>query len=1755
MRPDVVTNDLTLQTLGEKGYFDPEYYTSGELQTLVNQLQSLRTSHDGEELVVVSTGARVELFLASDVTSIVATGTDAADTYRLEGLNGRVDGITIDARGGVDLIEVQGDAAAVNAFFGTLLLSGGSGDDYLRVDPSVLGAAATTSSYVLSGGDGGDRVKLLKDKDDDAAAATAVSYSYSGVNLDGGAGDDVLFGHTGSENIVGGAGNDVIYAFAGTDTIDAGDQDDYITAGPGNDTISAGAGNDRVLGGPGLDVIHGGDGADRLLGQEGDDTLHGDAGDDVLVGGLGNDTLFGGDGNDALNWQLGDGADTVSGDAGDDQLSMIAYMIDEDAFYSDPDNYVVDDAGVDTLRLTATTSDDAAGFKTASLTWQHGTDPLLTTSIGAIETLKLDAGRGADDIQIGDLQNTAVDSVRVSGGETRGLVDDVLISRDAQGQPIAQDVTIVGAVGELFRLKFGPYGIASGIIEIAADDLGALDPQTTALAIQAELRKLMDSATLDVTYVQDSATLDAGSGDYTSTYKVSGIEPASDALQLDDVNLTASASSFQEFTLSGSVGQAFQLKLGPSGTPTSSITFADDGAGAVHAMQTAMDIQAALSATLNIPSLQVAYDSARSVYQVAGLSASDALLELETTNLPAGIALTAAFTQELILDGVAGQSFQLQFGSAGTPTATISLSGGASGVDTGVTATAIQTALRGLSGFASVAVNYDSSAAAYRVNGFTQAAATLQSVPVAASPVTANFTTSQRLSLSGTVGKRFRLRFGADGLSSDVLVLAPTDEGALDTESTATDIQVGLRELTGNSAITVSYDSNGGQYVIKGLAASAADLQIDVSGLQSDVAGSAIVTRNVGLTGTAGQQFRLQLGPAGKSTRLLSLASNGSGGVDTSATAAALQTELRSLVENASIAVTYDSAAAVYQIAGLSAPSGAIRLDTTGITTDVTVVAAAGGDVFKVFQIGPENAVDRIVIEGSAGSDDYRVSTLESIGLDGAGQTSLRFEQLNGQQTTAGTLLSHVIVDVFGLDTTDYVRLDTLADDDQIDATSVIDPVVSNLYLYGGSGDDRIIGSQAANIADVIVGGTGSDRLTGGPGVDRFYEQDEQNDANESGESDTLIETRDANFWLSDTSLRIDDTGLHDQFGDEPETFADVFEAVELYGLDGANRFEISNWSDSGLLDGYKGGDTYILELSTSVAGQQFFNINDTGASGIDSLQFLGSSGPDTIQLDTVYVPAEDPDGKFTDARWTEYGDHGQGLLIGHFNSTSTGYDQKNLDDEDQLMQVSASALSAGDNYQVVNYFTVEQVTLFGGEGDDKFISDSTSAKIDVFGNAGDDQFYIGSVLETEDVLVEGQIVTIVKQITDGAAFNGTAYYGGDDDDYFEVNHNVADINLYGDNGDDTFLVKALLTIDEDGELLDLESKTATVSGTFGENSSTGSDTSTDTREVDIDTLVYVENANIAIDGGAGFDAVSLVGTVLSDTFYVYVELDPDTNRPVQRIFGAGVKLQKLLNIERLQLLAGGGDDTIYLYGTDMGTIGDMVIKGGSGSDTIYVGGDAEIITQSFPKNSDQFYSTVEGFDVPKDATGKFIRAGEVDGMPFYTVRDLARIVPFVVENPARTVTRTMPAISDLTPFRSPVLVEGGEGLNDRVIVNFAAGTPDLQLRDVELYKKDVTFDDTKIALASLAVDPLTDLPAILLASTGAAGQEAQQLLGDAATNYLRFRDRYYEPTLLSGLQALTGTATQQVTIPQGVGYFNIQTKLESGQVVTCARN
>jgi len=255
-------------------------------------------------------------------------------------------------------------------------------------------------------------------------------------------------------------------------------------------------------------------------------------------------------------------------------------------------------------------------------------------------------------------------------------------------------------------------------------------------------------------------------------------------------------------------------------------------------------------------------------------------------------------------------------------------------------------------------------------------------------------------------------------------------------------------------------------------------------------------------------------------------------------------------------------------------------------------------------------------------------------------------------------------------------------------------------------------------------------------------------------------------------------------------------------------------------LDGGQDGDNYTVDLEMATGASDGINLikiaEDDANFGIDQLLFLGSSRSDTIQLDTVYqrdLDATGPPPEFSTDRWTDYGEHGDGLIIAHFTEAADAYQPTDLLDEDALMQITERGLASADTtYQVVNYATVETVSMHGGAGDDKFISDDASKQFDIFGDAGNDSFFVGSVLSTETVLVAGREVTVVNEVTHGTTFP-MKFYGGEDNDYFEVSHNLADIELYGDNGDDTFFIRALLTLRDDGRLNVMETAETKVSG------------------------------------------------------------------------------------------------------------------------------------------------------------------------------------------------------------------------------------------------------------------------------------------------------------------------------------------------------
>lgn len=279
-------------------------------------------------------------------------------------------------------------------------LSGGSDDDHVWGDSSF----GLTDRWVYQDDD--DKVTyryfrttmgLLGSAGLSTPWQEPAVLTYNDV-IDGGDGDDWLFGELGDDVLYGGNQDDVLvgdrinvnpqfdesiflYGFTQFGDIYSGDVfmaddpvvyselpvdlhgNDVLVGGAGDDDIYGNAGHDLLQGGSGRDYLHGddnileqqsiggndrlfGDGDnDHLLGGFGDDYLDGGDDNDVLRGGMGRDSLFGGVGNDRLFGD--DGSDVLYGNAGMDYL----YGGNESDFLSgdDGNDYLSGDDGNDML--------------------------------------------------------------------------------------------------------------------------------------------------------------------------------------------------------------------------------------------------------------------------------------------------------------------------------------------------------------------------------------------------------------------------------------------------------------------------------------------------------------------------------------------------------------------------------------------------------------------------------------------------------------------------------------------------------------------------------------------------------------------------------------------------------------------------------------------------------------------------------------------------------------------------------------------------------------------------------------------------------------------------------------------------------------------------------------------------------------------------------------------------------------------------------------------------------------------------------------------------------------------------------------------------------------------------------------------------------------------------------------------------------------------------------------------------------------
>jgi Ca2+-binding RTX toxin-like protein len=388
-------------------------------------------SGGGESFAATANGGRV--LFTRNLGNIVMD-LDDVESIDLNALAG-TDMLTVNDLSGTDVTEVNVDlAGTIGGTVGdgeadTVTANSTNGDDVVDVvgagtSVSVVGLAArinVTNSEVAN-----DSLVINGLGGDDTITATTLPAGVVKLTIDGGAGDDTIFGSQAVDTLLGGDGDDFIFGDNGNDIAFMGAGDDVFQwdPGDGNDTVEGQGGFDTMLflgagAGETVDITANGGRVlfDRSPGNVVMDLNDVERIDFRALGGADNIVINDLSGTDVTQVDLdlrgpnggGDGAaDTVTaqGTNGDDIAIVIG-----------------DASGVSVLGLTAqvnVTGTEAANDRIV-IQGFAGDDVIEASGVGAgVVGLTLDGGEG-DDILIGGegddiLLGGAGDDVLFGGG-------------------------------------------------------------------------------------------------------------------------------------------------------------------------------------------------------------------------------------------------------------------------------------------------------------------------------------------------------------------------------------------------------------------------------------------------------------------------------------------------------------------------------------------------------------------------------------------------------------------------------------------------------------------------------------------------------------------------------------------------------------------------------------------------------------------------------------------------------------------------------------------------------------------------------------------------------------------------------------------------------------------------------------------------------------------------------------------------------------------------------------------------------------------------------------------------------------------------------------------------------------------------------------------------------------------------------------------------------------------------------------------
>jgi Ca2+-binding RTX toxin-like protein len=229
-----------------------------------------------------------------------------------------------------------------------------------------------------------------------------------------------------------------------------------------------------------------------------------------------------------------------------------------------------------------------------------------------------------------------------------------------------------------------------------------------------------------------------------------------------------------------------------------------------------------------------------------------------------------------------------------------------------------------------------------------------------------------------------------------------------------------------------------------------------------------------------------------------------------------------------------------------------------------------------------------------------------------------------------------------------------------------------------------------------------------------------------------------------------------------------------------------------------------------------------------------------------------------------------------------------------------------------INYSaSINDLILNTGGGNDTVTMDDNRTYTLIQGGGGKDTFQVGQIYQSQrdaNAGVAAGDVFATTLTTQGYLSNGVSFettiLGGAGNSTFDVYRNVGRLDLDGQTGNDTFVIRAFASN---------SAQTAVHAGSG------------------TDTIEYVANADISIDGGTGNDTLEFIGTEFDDTFDITAD----------GIYGLGrtVLFQGITNV----IIDGdAGNDLFYVTGTAAGET--LTLWGGIGSAQFIVGGQAPAV-------------------------------------------------------------------------------------------------------------------------------------------------------------------------------------------------------------------